>query len=186
MFTTKNLLILIGRHAAIALTAIGITLIASLLLAREITRISDAVIQDRHLATTLEKRTELFSTIANDAQIVGNGDTLIEHTFIPSDNIFEFISVLESLALKNGATQSFQFENPVPSPVLAPFPLSTIGYANTLSLNVSTLTNYLKDFEQLPYFTKMENLTISSQDPLGWRGASSVSFRATLYTKAAQ
>lgn len=186
MFTTKNLLILIGRHVAIALGAIGIAVLASYFLAHEIKRVSDSIIQNHRLASSLEKRTGLFSTIARDIQIVGKNDTLIENAFVPSDNIFEFISVLESLALKNTATQSFNFENPTPSSIPAPFPLSTIGYSNTLSLNVFTLINYLKDFEHLPYFTKIENLSISSSDPSGWRGASSVSFHASLYTKSAQ
>lgn len=186
MFTTKNLIVLIGRQAAVALTAIAVATLASFLLAREISRVSTAVIQNRHLATTLEKRTEVFGTIARDARVVGTNDTLIERAFIPSDNIFEFISILESIALKNTATESFHFENPVPSSESAPFPLSTIGYQNTLSLNVFTFMNYLKDFERLPYFTKIENLNISSQDGTGWRGTSSVSFHATLYAKSAQ
>lgn len=186
MFTTKNLLILIGRHAAIALTAIGIAMIASYFLARQISHISETVIQNRHLATSLEKRTELFSTIARDIEYIGKNDTLIESAFVPSDSIFEFMSALESIALKNGVTQSFRFENPVPSPVAAPFPLSTIAYTNTLSLNAPSLANYLKDFERLPYFTKIENLSISSSDAIGWRGASSASYRASLYTRSAQ
>lgn len=186
MFTTKNLLILIGRHAAIALSAIGVATLASYFLAHEIKRVSDSIIQNHRLASSLEKRTELFSTIARDIQIIGKNDTLMENAFIPSDNIFEFISVLESLALKNTATQSLNFDNPNPSSVPSPFPLSTIGYQNTLALNVFGLTNYLKDFERLPYFTKIESLSISSSDPAGWRGASSVSFRASFFTKTAQ
>lgn len=186
MFTTKNLLMLIGRHAAVALAAVGVATVASYFLAREITRISNTVIQNRHLATSLERRTELFSTIARDIEILGKNDTLIENAFVPSDSIFEFISALESIALKNGATQSFRFDNPVPSPVAAPFPLSTIAYTNTLSLNAPSLVSYLKDFEHLPYFTKIENLSISSSDAIGWRGASSASYRASLYTRSAQ
>lgn len=186
MFTTKNLLMLIGRHAAIALGAVGIAIAASYFLMREIARISDTVVQNRHLATTLEKRTELFSTLARDAQVVGTNDTLIDRAFISSDNILGFISTFESIALKNGATQSFHFENPTPATIPAPFPLSTIGYTNTLSLNVLTLPNYLKDFDMLPYFTNMGSLSITSSDPIGWRGTSSASFHATLYTKTIQ
>lgn len=186
MFTTRNLIVLIGRHTAIALTAVAVAVIASFLFAREIARVSGAVIQNRHFATTLEKRTELFSTLAQNAQIVGTNDTLIDNAFVSSDNILEFVTALEKLALKNGATQSFHFETPVPASVSAPFPLSTIGYTNSLSLNVLTFSNYLKDFDTLPYFTKIESLTITSSDPAGWVGASSISFHATLYTKTAQ
>lgn len=186
MFTTKNLLIIIGRHAAISLVAIITAAVACFFLAKEITRVSDAAAQNRRLAAALEKRTELLSTLSRDIQIIGESDTLFAKAFIPSDNILEFISALESIALKNTITQSFRFETPAPSSLSSPFPLSTVGYTNTLSLNIFTLTNYLKDFENLPYFTKIENLNISSQDPAGWRGASTVSLRATLYTNATQ
>lgn len=177
---------LIGRHVLIALVAIGLSVIACSILARGITKVSDDVIGSRRLATNLERRTELFSTIARDAQMIGKNDARIESAFVPSDSIFEFISILESIALKNTVTQSFRFENPIPSPYTLPFPLSTIGYSNNLSLNVFTLINYLKDFERLPYFSKINNLTISSQDALGWRGASGASFNAVLYAKTAQ
>ncbi|MBI5401164.1 MAG: hypothetical protein HZB12_03575 [Candidatus Yonathbacteria bacterium] len=186
MFTTRNLLMLIGRHAAIALGAVAVAVIAVYFLAREIAHVSDGVVQNRHLVATLEKRTELFSTLARDAQIVGTNDTLVEHAFISSDNILEFISALESLALKNGAVESFHFETPVPAPISSPFPLSTIGYSNSLTLDIAGLVNYLKDFDTLPYFTKITSLAITSEGATGWRGASAVSLHATLYTKTIQ
>lgn len=174
---------LIARHAVIAFGAILVAMLISYFLAKEITKISNTVVQNRHLATTLEKRTEVFSTLARDTQIIGNNDTIVDNAFISSDNILEFISALESLAFKNGVTQSFHFENPTPAPISAPFALSTIGYSNNISTNISGLTNYLNDFEKLPYFTNIGSLTITSGDPLGWRGVSNISFRAKLYTK---
>lgn len=183
MFTTRNLLILIGRHAIIALTAVFVAIIVSYFLALEISKISDAVVQNRRLATTLEKRTEIFSTLVRDAQIIGANDVVVDNAFVSSDNILEFISALESLALKNGVTQSFHFETPVPASIPTSIPLSTIGYSNNLSIDVSNFANYLKDFEMLPYFTKITSVTITSGDPAGWRGTSNVFMHATLYTK---
>lgn len=183
MFTTRNLIMLIGRHAIIALGSILFAVVVSYFLAKEIVKISDTVVQNRRLANALEKRTEVFSTIARDAEVIGTSDIAINNAFIPSDNILEFISALESLALKNGVTQSFHFETPTPADISAPFPLSTIGYSNNLSVNISGLENYLRDFDRLPYFTKINSLSITSGDQAGWRGASSVSMRATLYTK---
>lgn len=186
MFSRKNLLMLIGHHAIIAISAIAIAALAIWFLAREIERISDTVVKNRNLVTMLEKRAEFFSTLERDAIIVGTNDTTLEHSFLSSDNILEFVSSLESIALKNTVTQNFNFENPVMSPISAPFQLSTIGYQNTVSLNIFALSNYLKDFERLPYFTKIDSLSISSQDTAGWRGTSNASFHATLYTKVAQ
>ncbi|MEK7459983.1 MAG: hypothetical protein AAB628_00300 [Patescibacteria group bacterium] len=186
MFTTKNLLILIGRHALIAISAVVVTLIVTWILSQQIIRLSDDVLKNRHLASALEKRTEIFTAIKRDTDFIGTNDALIERAFIPSDNILDFVATLESLALKNGLTESFHFDNPTPSTISAPFPLATVAYSNTLSGNVANFSSYLKDFEQLHYFTKIENLSISSSGASGWDGTATMSFRASIQTNATQ
>lgn len=186
MFTKKNLLLLVGRNALIALSIAFVSFVAILFLSKEIERVSNNVVKNRNLANTLEKRTTLFSLLKRDAAIVGNGDVIISNAFVPSNNILEFIASLESTALKNGVTQTFRFESPSSSSLDAPFPVAIIGYSNSLNANVLTFSNYLKDFERLPYFTKIENISISSQDKTGWQSASTANFRAQLYTKSSE
>lgn len=186
MFTKRNLILLFGKHTIIAIVAISIATLAVWFLSREIERVSDAVSKNRQLAEKLGKRTELFSAIANDARIIGTNDATIEHSFIPTDNILEFISILESTALKNSITQSFHFGTPVATSITAPFVISSIDYQNSMSLNIYSFIKYLKDFESLPYFTKINSLNFTSQDATGWRGAGSASWSATLYTKTNQ
>lgn len=187
MFTTKNLLMLVGRHALIALGAVAICASAVLFLSREVERVSSDVAKNRQLAGTLERRTELLSTIKRDAAIVGTNDTVIENAFISSDNILGFVTVLENLALRNSLMQTFHFGTPAPTSIAAPFALSAIPYSNTLSGTLSTFSSYLKEFEDLPYFTKIESITISATDKtVGWRGASTATYSAVLYTKATQ
>lgn len=186
MFTTKNLLMQIGRQALIAGIAIVISLIVTILLSRQIARLSSDTQKNRLLARALEKRTDLFTAIKRDSALIGTNDILIEQAFIPSDNILEFVAALESLSLRNGVVQAFHFDVPTPSGIPAPFPLATIAYSNSLSGNLSTFSNYLRDFERLHYFTKIESLNISSQDTSGWRGAGTMSYRASIQTNATQ
>ncbi|HAT68626.1 MAG: hypothetical protein A2481_02225 [Candidatus Yonathbacteria bacterium RIFOXYC2_FULL_47_9] len=186
MFTTKNLLMLVGRHAIIAILAIGASVLVAVLLSQEITRLSDDVLKNRQLASALEERTELFAAVKRDTELVGTNDLLIEQAFISSNNILGFVAVLESLVLKNGITQAFHFDTPAPSPISAPFPLATVTYSNSLSGNLVAFSNYLKDFERLPYFTKIESLSISSSGKPGWRNAGTMSFRASIQTNATQ
>lgn len=186
MFTTKNLLMLVGRHTLIAVGVVGIALVVCLFLAQQITHLSDTVVKNRTLAVLLGSRTELFSLLKQNAAIVGSNDIAINNAFVPSDNILDFIASLESTGLKNSTTQSYRFDSPVAASIAAPFSLQTISYTNTLATNVLTFSNYLKDFERLPYFTKIDSMTISSQDKTGWQGASTATYRATLYTKASQ
>lgn len=186
MFTTKNLLLLIGRHALIAILAIGAAVLTAGFLSQQITRLSDDVLKNRNLASALEKRTELFAAVKRDTELVGTNDTLIEQAFIPSNNILDFVFTIESLALKNGVTQAFHFDTPTPSPVSAPFPLATVTYSNSLSGDLKGFLGYLKDFEGLPYFTKIESLNISSSGKADWRDTGTMSFRASVQTNATQ
>lgn len=186
MFTTKNLLMLIGRHALIAILAVVVAMTVAGLLSQQITRLSDDVQKNRRLASALEKRTELFGVLKRDTELVGTNDMLIERAFIPSDNILDFVTTLEGLALKNGVTQSFTFSNPAPSTVSAPFPLAMVAYSNSLNGDLASFSSYLKDFERLHYFTKIENLSISAQSKTGWRDMGTMSFQASIQTNATQ
>lgn len=177
---------LFGKHAIIALVTIGVALISVWLLSREITRVSDTVVKNRQLAEKLGKRTELFSVLARDADIVGKNDVTIERAFIPAENLPEFIVVLGNLATKNVTTDAFHLASFAPAPQSAPFPLSSIEYQDSMSLSIYSFIKYLKDFEQLPYFTKINSLSFTSQGSTGWRGAGGASFSATLYTKTTQ
>lgn len=176
----------IGRHALIAFLSVVVSLIVISFLSRQITHLSNDAQKNRLLASTLEKRTELFTAIKRDSDLVGSNDILIENAFIPSSNILDFVATLEGLSLKNGIVQAFHFDTPSPSTISAPFPLATITYSNSLSGDLASLSNYLKDFERLHYFTKIESLSISAQDKSGWRGGSTMSYRASIQVNATQ
>lgn len=186
MFTTKNLLIVIGKNMGIAIAGIVAAYAIIALLNSEILSLTGAVIKNRSLANTLASRTELFTILKRDAEIVGSNDAVIERAFIPSDNILDFVAALESLALKNSVTQNFRFNSPTRATEAASIPLAEISYTSNLSTNILTLTNYLKDFERLPYFTQIEGLSLTAQDKGGWSGTSQASINAKLYTKATQ
>ncbi len=186
MFTTKNLLILIGRNAIVTLVVASFASLTVWFLSREIERVTNEIIQNNLLANKLLKRTELFSALKRDADIVGTNDILIDRAFIPSDNILEFVYVFENLAIKNSVTQNFSFDNPTPTTFDSPFPLSTVTYRNTLSTNIFTLSSYLKAFEGLPYFTKIESLNMSSQDVAGLSRSGTASFHAIFYAKTSE
>lgn len=183
MFTTKNLLMLIGRHALIALGAVTISLVAVFFLARSIERISTTAVESRRLARSLEQRVELFTTITREVELVGENGTRIENAFVLSDNILGFVAALENLALTSAVAQSFRFGTPADSSLPTPFPLVTIPFSMTISANLPAIIAYLERFEKLPYMTTIGNVSISSSDAAGWFGASTGSFNATLYAR---
>lgn len=165
---------------------VSFAILIIIILSKEITKISDNVVKNQKLANMLTERTTLLEKLKQDVNIIGTNDMLINNAFIPSNNIIEFISALDSISLKNSITQAFHFSSPVESTISSPFPISTIDYNNSLSSNLPTFIRYTKDLEKLPYFTKINSLNITSQDATGIQGNSPISFQATLYTKTTQ
>ena len=186
MFTVKNLLMLIGRNLLITLAIVSITIISIFFFSKEMTRISDTVALNHKLEKELKQRTELLGILEKETQVVGTNDQKIENAFIPSDNILAFINALDALALKENIKQAYHFGTPTASSVSAPFPIATISYGNSITSNISGIINYLKEFEKLPYFTKIDNIAITSQDKAGWSAQSTTSMQAILYTKSIQ
>lgn len=187
MFTTRNLLMLVGRDALIAGFSVLVAIGSIYFFSRQIEASTRSITKNRATAAELEKRTILLNALKNDTETIGNGDTAIERAYPSADNILEFISVIEDLGFRNGMMQSFHFETPIISDRSAPFPLATVRYTNTLSGSTASFLNYLKEFEGLPYLTKINNLTLTAQrKEVGIREALTASYSATLYTKQAQ
>lgn len=186
LLTVKNIIKLVGRHAFIALMVILIASLFIFFIARGIEHVSSSVTQNRDLVAILKKRTELFTSLQHDAQIVGPNYTLINNAFVSSDNILDFINNLEGLTPLHSNIQSYSFGTPIPSAISDLFPVATISYTDNLTMNVTDFSKYLKNFEHLPYFTKIKSINISSQNKNGWNDTSSASFEAVLYTKEAQ
>ncbi len=186
MFTIKNLLMLIVRNIIISLIFITISISSIFYINSKIGNITDAIILNRKMEAELKKRSELLDTLKQDAQIIGKNDVLINNALVPSNNISEFTNVLDDLAIKNNITQSYRFETPIISGTSEGISTSTISFSNTIKADVSTISKYLKNFEKLPYFTKIESINISSQDVKGWMGSSTVSMKATLITEEIQ
>lgn len=185
MFSTKNLFRLIGKQVLISLAFAVFAFIVIFVVSDQISKMSKKAIKDRSAATTISERATLLASLKHEASIIGSNDKVIKQAFIPSDNILEFISILESLALKNGLSQTFSFASPNPATEETPFPVSTINYQNNISSNVFTFIKYLKEFEKLPYFTKIDSVTISSGSA-DWRTASSITFSASVAAQVAQ
>lgn len=184
MFTTRKLFILILRNSLVSLFFILATVFVVLFLKNKIENVTDSIALNIKLKSQLKERSELISVLENDVQIIGNSNMLIKESFPPSEDISKFIDSLDKLIEGESINQIYRFETPKPSNLSGPFPISSINYSNNLTADLSSLLVYLKKFENMPNFTKIENINISSQDKaLGWLGQSNISLKAILLTK---
>lgn len=179
MFTTKNLFKLAGKHFLIALGSIAIALVVISFLSNQITSISNKTAKDRNVAESLSDQTTRYANLKNETALIGSNDKIIKNAFIPSDNILGFVAALEALALKNGLTESFHFSGPSSPVTETSFPTETIVFQNNITSDLQTLINYLKGFENLPYFTKIDSINISSGST-DWKSSAIATFSASV------
>lgn len=185
MFTTKNFFTLVGKHLLIGFVVVIFSSLLVFFLSGQISKVSKEATKNLELATELSERTSLLSTLKYDIGIIGTNDTIIKGSFIPSNNILEFVAILKSLALKNGVTHTFNFGIPSSAPTEGQFLITPIPYQNSINTNISTFIIYLKAFEKLPYFTKIDSLAITSGEG-DWRKTSNVTFSATVAARLVQ
>ena len=171
----------------VAIIVFIISIITIMYLTNEIKKYSK-IISDSQVATVaFEKRTESFTKLNKDIDIVNGNGEKIEAAFLSSDNILEYVGVLENTATKYSIPQTFRFETPLPADTIpAPFPLSQIGYQTSVTIDMDTFIKYLKDTENLPYFLKIDSLTLSSQNLNGLVAGGVATFHTILYSKTAE
>lgn len=187
MFDKKTLLRIGGKHALIAIVILIFSIITIVYLTNEIKKYSKIISDSRTATVAFEKRTESFAKLNKDIDIVNSNSEKIEAAFLSSDNILEYVSVLENTATKHSVPQTFRFETPLPADTIpAPFPLSQIGYQTSVTVDMNTFIKYLKDIEGLPYFSKIDSMTLSSQNLNGLTSGGVATFHTVLYSKTTE
>lgn len=184
MFQQKQLTLTIIKKLSRALVALVIAVLIVVFLSGQIDKIGSGIQKKRTLSYILEKRTETIDNLRLSFTKVGDVDKRIKDALPTADNILDFVAALESLAASTSLQQSTRFGSPVPTAISSGgITLSAIDYSTTLNGNVATLTNYLKGFEKLPYFSSITAISINAGSSKGWDGDSTVSIQAKVYTR---
>lgn len=179
MFKEKELFLTIARNLFKAVLSTIIAILVVLFLSGQISKVSGSIVENKKTSFILQNRTEVVSDLRNDLKLIGEKDKKIEEATLSTDNILEFVAVLESLASQNSLQQSLRFSTPVP--VANTEGISSIDYYLTLNGNILTLLNYLKNFEKLPYITGISAINFQTLTDKGWEDNSSVSIQGKLY-----
>jgi len=98
-------------------------------------------------------------------------------------NILSFVDALESLSKKYSFKQNLSFNQPTSAAEISgPVSLMLINFNVAIDeINIEVLTNYLKDFEKLPYFVSINSINYLAQNNGGWRENSSINISGRLY-----
>lgn len=185
MFERTNFRKLILSYFLRILGSVAVASIIISVCAGRITEISQSLADKKRLAIILEQKNETLDQLEKDLTIIGQNEKRIREALPPSYNILDFISDLDSLAARTAVKQTTRFGTPSPLNVgeTEGVSIAKIDYGISLSGNIFTLQSYLRNFENLPYFTKIDSFSIQSGNELGWEGESSVTINATLFVQ---
>ncbi len=122
-----------------------------------------------------------ISRLQNQFKTIDGNDTRINNALPHENNVIPFVNALQALAKKDSVQESYTFSSPVPYTSQGSMNIYSISYSISLAGNISVFTNYLNDFQNLPYFTNISSITISS--PSGLQQGSSMNMTATLYVQ---
>lgn len=186
MLNNKYLKLLLDKHVIVAICSAILAFITIIILSNEISKISDSIVSNKKIERNILDRATHLEQVKYQMNLIGNNDVIMNNAFVPSDNIAPFITSLEGISLKNSVTQVFKFDSPIDSKITSSFPISTVTYNNSLTATLPNLIKYMKDFEHLKYFTKIDGFTMSSQTSNGINDTSNISLQASLYTKSTQ
>lgn len=184
MINKKQLLTAILKYTLKTGGIVTVAVILVIFVSKQITKIANSLQEKMVLSSVLERRNETSLKLREDFKKVGEKDKKIEAALPSADNILEFVGILESLAKGHSLNQTVKFNSPVPlAAAVNDLKLSSIDYNIVLDGNISTLVDYVKDFEKLPYFSGISSITVNATPPEGWGGKSSIFIQAKLYVK---
>lgn len=184
MANKKQLLYAMMPHILKAVIAIGVAVMIVSIFSERITKIGLTLSEKRVMTLALQKRSETVATLRDTFAAIGNSDQRIRDAFLTTDNVLEFVTAVETIGNQNSMQQSLKFGVPEP-PLVETSTIIIIPVSYTITANgtITTLSNYMHQFEALSYFAGIRSITISTGSPKGWEDTSTITIQGTLYTK---
>lgn len=184
MIGKKKLILIIARRTAIALVFILIAIFSASFFKGKITKIGDALIENKKSSVVLQKRSEMLQQIEKDIAIVNGNDEKINQAYVSVDNILDFVTVIENLAAQNSSQYKVTFGNPVIFMTKSDGSnIYEIDYTLTMSGTVYTITSFLKQFNNLPFYADINSVVIRGTAEKGWEGEASITIQGKVYAR---
>ena len=176
MFRSKEFIIEILINLLKSAVAVVVAIILINFLKTKIVNISSSLAMQKQSAYALERRSQTIRQLRTDFESVGEGESYLYSARPDADNVVDFKAALDSIANRQSLQSLVSFALPAPDQ-------TTIDYSVDLSAGASTLINYLKYFEKLPYLTGINSLDIRADQNYSWESSARVGIKARLYTK---
>lgn len=181
MLTKKQFAIKIIINLALTLVVILVVITATTILGGEISKTADALHSKASLIKLVESRSLDAAMLQKKLEPLGDIDAKIESAFPTQDNVVDFVSAMDALAVQSQVTQTLSFNAPNPIPSSDILPLAVMEYSGTVTGPVNILSAYLKNFEDMTFFTQITSMNLTSSS--GWSNDATLNFQARLYIR---
>jgi hypothetical protein len=182
---TKNKFVLkIISKVMITLLVIVASSLTVYIFSKQIKKINLTMNEKKEMDYLISNREAVNNNIKADFMSVDPSyQDKISGAIPPVYNILPFVDSLESLSKKYSFTQTVGFSQPVPAvDVNGPLKLMVITFnINISEINADNFILFLKDFENLPYFASINNISYLSAGKSGWQENSSINLTGSLY-----
>lgn len=175
MFRNKELIYQISMMALKAGIAVVIAVICVNYFQDKIVEITSSLRTQKRAAFALQRRSETVRQLQNEFKNVGPVEAYLAAASPEADSVVDFKAALESLAGRQSLPSTVDFSLPS-------YDQTTIDYVVSLSTGAASLTQYLKNFEKIPYLTGIKGVSINSNQDSSWENASRIILSGRLFT----
>jgi hypothetical protein len=183
MFKNKFTLKIINK-VIIGLVMVSITMGTVYFFIQQIKKINTSITEKKKMDYFISHREQINNKIKADLANTNPAyQDKISESIPPVYDILPLVDSLENLSKKYSFKQTINFNQPVPSlEIGGPIPLMLINFNLTLDdAGISNFTDYLKDFEKLPYFISINSISYLGNNSNGWQDSSSINISGSLY-----
>lgn len=168
----------------IALAIISLSVAAIYFLSQQINKINKSFNEKKTMDYFIENRETVNAKIKTDfLEVDANYKTKINEAIPSVYNVLSFVDAMESLAKKYSFKQTLSFDQPVPSATpTGPILLTVVKFNLVIGeANINNFTDYLQDFEKLPYFASIDNINYLGTNDGGWENNSAINITGSFY-----
>ncbi len=180
----NNFVLRLSIKALIGLIIIGLAVTVISILSQQIKKMNLSMAEKKEMDYLISNLESVNSSIRADfSDVDPYYQEKITAAIPPVYNILSFVDAMESLSKKYSIKQTLNFSQPMPA-TNAPGPIDLMSITFSLTIeesNIESFTNYLRDFEKLPYFASINSISYVGGGKGGWQENSNINIVGSLY-----
>lgn len=169
----------IAQNIGETILALVVATVLIVIASGQINDVVNSISNTERVALEGQQQQEAISQLESQFKTIDGNDAKINDAFPHEDDILPFINAINAFGSQEGVQQSINFSSPNSYTTAGNITYYYIPYSIGLQGSMSQFISYLRDFNNLPYFTNITSLTLSAPNGIG--SGMSLNAQAVLY-----